>query len=140
MTAQSSRPKYGFAWWSRAMLTLVIILVAATCGAGAVARSNLMKKYPAPGQMVDAGGFNMHIHCTGEGSPTVILAGGLDDFSITWSLVQPTVAKTTRVCSYDRAGLGWSEASPAPRTSENMVKELHTMLVNAKIESPFLMV
>ena len=82
----------------------------------------------------------MHIHCMGKGRPIVVLVGGLDDFSITWSLVQPEIAKTTRVCSYDRAGLGWSEASPALRTSENMVNELHTLLLNAKIESPYLMV
>src|SRR5512143_2434171 len=75
------------------MLTLVVILVAATCGAGAIARPNLMKKYPASGQMVDAGGFKMHIQCSGQGSPAVILVAGLDDFSIMWSLVQPHLAE-----------------------------------------------
>jgi pimeloyl-ACP methyl ester carboxylesterase len=99
-----------------------------------------MAQNPAPGQMVDAGGFKMHIHCTGEGSPTVILVSGLDDFSIMWSLVQPEIAKTTRVCSYDRAGLGWSETSPSPRTSTNMAKELHTLLVGANVEDPYAMV
>ena len=120
-------------WWINVIVIFVLVLTAGTWVAGAVAKQNLMKKYPAPCATVDAVGFKMHIHCTGEGSPTVILISGLDDFSITWSQVQPEIAKTTRVCSYDRAGLGWSEASPSPRTSENMVKELHTLLVNAKV-------
>jgi pimeloyl-ACP methyl ester carboxylesterase len=89
---------------------------------------------------VDVNGHKTHLYCTGEGSPTVILAAGLDDFSIFWSQVQPEISKSTRVCSYDRAGLGWSEASPDPRTSGNMVKELHTLLANAKVEGPYVLV
>lgn len=108
--------------------------------AGAVAKTNLTRRYPPPGQLVDVGGYKMHIYCTGQGSPTVILASGLDDFSIFWRLVQPEVARTTRVCSYDRPGLGWSEPSPLPRTSETMVKELHTLLVNADVEGPYVVV
>lgn len=119
---------------------LVIVLGVGTWVAGALARSNLKERYPAPGRLVDVGGYKMHLNCTGQGSPTVILAAGLDDFSIMWSLVQPEISKTLRVCSYDRAGLGWSESSPAPRTIENMVKELHTLLVNAKVESPYVLV
>ena len=140
MTKKPSNPKRGFVWWARLILILILPLTAGTGVMGMFAKSNLMKKYPAPGQIVDAGGFKMHVHCTGQGSPTVILVNGLDDFSITWSLVQPEIAKTTRVCSYDRAGLGWSEASPSPRTSGNMVKELHALLVNAKIEAPYVFV
>lgn len=121
---------------------LVLILVFGTLiyAAGRVAKSNLLRANPAPGQLVDVGGFKMHIHCTGEGSPTVILVSGLDDFSIAWSRVQPEIARTTRVCSYDRAGLGWSEASPKPRTSRAMVDELHALLVNAGVEGPYVMV
>jgi len=121
---------------------LVLILVFGTLiyAAGRVAKSNLLRANPAPGQLVDVGGFKMHIHCTGERSPTVILVSGLDDFSIAWSRVQPEIARTTRVCSYDRAGLGWSEASPKPRTSRAMVDELHALLVNAGVEGPYVMV
>jgi pimeloyl-ACP methyl ester carboxylesterase len=107
---------------------------------GAITRSNLMKRYPAPGQLVDVDGQRMHIYCMGEGSPTVILVAGLDDFSIFWSQVQPEVSKVTRVCSYDRAGLGWSEPSSDPRTSETMVKELHSLLANSKVDAPYVMV
>jgi pimeloyl-ACP methyl ester carboxylesterase len=140
MNVKSSKQKRGFIWWSRALLTFMLILVAATWITGAVLKYNNLKQNPAPGQLVDVNGYKMHIYCAGEGSPTVILAAGLDDFSIFWSQVQPEVAKSTRVCSYDRAGLGWSEASPDPRTSENMVKELHTLLTSAKIEGPYVLV
>ena len=81
----------------------------------------------------------MHLDCTGKGSPTVILAAGLDDFSAMWSLVQPEVARITQVCSYDRSGLGWSERSQAV-TSASMVKKLHTLLVNAKVDGPYILV
>jgi pimeloyl-ACP methyl ester carboxylesterase len=140
MVTQPSKPKRGFMGWISTALIVVFLLGTGTRIAGASAKKRLMEHYPIPGQMVDAGGFKMHMYCTGKGSPTVILISGLDDFSITWSLVQPDIAKTTRVCSYDRAGLGWSEASPNPRTSGNMVRELHTLLVNAKVEGPYVMV
>lgn len=126
--------------WMSVTLIIMLIISAGTWLAGASAKKNLVAQNPVPGQMVDVDGFKMHIDCTGEGSPTVILVSGLDDFSIMWSLVQPEIAQMTRVCSYDRAGLGWSEASPNPRTSANMVKELHTLLVNANIKGPYVMV
>lgn len=140
MTTQLSEQKLGCVRWINGALIVVFIFGQAALIAGTLAKSYLLEKYPAPGQMVYVGGFRMHIHCTGAGSPTVILIGGLDDFSITWSLVQPEIAKTTRVCSYDRAGLGWSEPSPNPRTSDNMVQELHKLLINANIEGPYVLV
>ncbi len=75
------------------------------------------KAYPPQGQMVDVGGYRLHINCTGEGSPTVVIESGWGDSSAIWGWVQPEVAKTTRVCTYDRAGMGWSESSPQPRTA-----------------------
>ena len=140
MNSQTSKPKRGFAWWLRATLLFVMILVVTTWSAGAVVKSNLRKQNPAPGQMVNVDGRGMHIYCTGEGSPTVILAAGLDDFSIFWSQVQPEIAKVTRICSYDRAGLGWSEPGSSPRTSGMMVDELHALLINAKVDPPYVLV
>jgi pimeloyl-ACP methyl ester carboxylesterase len=122
------------------LMLVILILVIVTLTAGAIAKSNLAKQYPAPGQLVDVGGYKMHIHCTGQGSPTVILASGMSDFSVSWAYVQPEVAKYTRVCSYDRAGMGWSEPSPYPRTVSAMVEELHTLLANAGVEGPYVMV
>src|SRR5512141_2366742 len=72
------------------------------------------KTYPPPGQLVDVGGYRLHINCTGTGNPTVVIVAGAGDWSTTWDVVQPEVAKMTRVCTYDRPGLGWSDASPLP--------------------------
>ncbi len=96
--------------------------------------------YPAPGKLVDIGGYRLHINCTGTGSPTVILDAGLGGTSLDWSKVQPGVARFTRVCSYDRAGYGWSDTGPGPRTSQQIVKELHLLLAHAQISGPYLLV
>jgi len=140
MNAQITKQKRGLGWWCKILALLVLTLIVGTLGTGAMIKSSLLKRFPAPGQMVDMGGYKMHLYCTGEGNPTVILAAGLDDYSIMWSLVQPEVAKTRRVCSYDRIGLGWSDTNSDPRTSENMVKELHSLLINAEVEKPYVLV
>jgi len=98
------------------------------------------KAYPPPGQMVDVGGYRLHINCTGGGSPTVVIESGWGDFSAAWGWVQPEIAKTTRVCTYDRAGMGWSEASPQPRTAREFAKELHTLLEKANEPGPYVLV
>lgn len=95
---------------------------------------------PSIDKPIDVGGYRLHINCTGTGSPTVILDNGLGLPSSTWSLVQPQVAKFTRVCSYDRAGIGKSDPGPLPRTSQQIVTELHTLLNNAGIKGPYVMV
>ena len=120
------------------LATLILVLVTVT--AGAIAKSNLAKKYPAPGQLVDIGGYKLHINCIGQGSPTVILEAGQGDYSLIWAYVQPEVAKTNRVCSYDRAGYGWSEPSSNPRTANVEMEELHTLLVNANVLGPYVLV
>ncbi len=106
-----------------------------------VAEAADIRAYPAPGQMVDVGGYRLHINCVGTGSPTVVIDAGLGDWSASWSSwVQPDVAKTTRVCAYDRAGMGWSEAGPLPRTAERFAHELHTLLHNARVPGPYVLV
>ena len=99
-----------------------------------------VKAYPPPGQMVDVGGYRLHIHCAGEGSPTVVIESGWGEMSASWAWVQPEVAKTTRVCTYDRAGMGWSESSPNPRTAREYAKELHTLLEKANVPGPYVLV
>ncbi len=96
--------------------------------------------YPAPGKLVDIGGYKLHVNETGKGQPTVILDAGFACFSLVWNLVQPEIAKFTHVYSYDRAGLGWSEKSPLPRTTANMVKELHTLLETVGASKPYILV
>jgi pimeloyl-ACP methyl ester carboxylesterase len=98
------------------------------------------KAYPPPGQLVDVGGYRLHINCTGTGGPTVVIEAGLGDWSTGWDVVQQGVAKATRVCTYDRAGWGWSEAGPLPRDAAQFAKELHTLLQNANIPGPYVMV
>ena len=95
---------------------------------------------PPPGRMVDVGGYRLHLVCLGEGAPTVVLDAGMSDAWVPWSKVQPELAKRTRVCSYDRAGIGYSDPGPAPRTSEQIVKELHALLHGAGIEGPYVLV
>ena len=83
---------------------------------------------PPPGKMVDVGGYKLHVNCTGAGSPTVILEAGASSFSIDWALVQPAVSRTNRVCSYDRAGYGWSEPGPYDFRGSDAVMNLRTAL------------
>jgi pimeloyl-ACP methyl ester carboxylesterase len=95
---------------------------------------------PLEGRLLDVGGHTMHIDCTGEGSPTVILDSGLGDSYLSWRKVQPEIAKFTRVCSYDRAGLGYSEPSSQPRTSKVIAEELHALLQAASVSPPYVIV
>ncbi len=98
-------------------------------------------RYPAPGEMVDVGGYSMHLYCTGEGgAPTVVMDSGAGGSVLDWQLVQPEVAGFARVCTYDRGGAGWSELGAQPRTSEQFVEELHTLLGNAGVQEPYVLV
>jgi pimeloyl-ACP methyl ester carboxylesterase len=99
-----------------------------------------VRAYPPPGQLVDMGGYRLHINCAGTGSPTVVVDAGLGDWSTAWSWVQPEVAKTARICTYDRAGYGWSDAGPRPRTAQQFAKELHALLQHANIPGPYILV
>lgn len=96
--------------------------------------------YAPPGRLIDAGGRKLHLNCSGKGRPTVILMAGGSAFSIDWALVQPKVADTTRVCSYDRAGLAWSDSGPADETVEQTISDLHALLRGAKEKRPYVLV
>jgi pimeloyl-ACP methyl ester carboxylesterase len=98
-------------------------------------------KYRPLGELIDVGGYKLHIYCTGEDSgPTIILDAGWGCNSLHWTLVQKEVTKFAKVCSYDRAGNGFSDLRPAPGTSLDMVTELHTLLINAQVKSPYILV
>jgi pimeloyl-ACP methyl ester carboxylesterase len=126
-------------WLSRIMILIIGLSIVGYIYEPRVEAAEV-KAYPPPGQMVDVGGYRLHIHCTGEGSPTVVIESGWGDMSASWGWVQPEVAKTTRICTYDRAGMGWSEASPEPRTAREYAKELHTLLTKANEHSPYVLV
>ena len=95
---------------------------------------------PPPGEMINIGNHSLHLNCQGSGSPTVILESGLGGNSLDWARVLPGVSKFTRVCAYDRAGYGWSEMGPMPRTSLLIANELHRLLKTAKVEAPYVLV
>ncbi|HSC29476.1 MAG TPA: alpha/beta hydrolase [Vicinamibacterales bacterium] len=99
-----------------------------------------MPRPPVPGRLIDIGGFRLHLHCSGSGRPAVILDSALGGSSVSWSLVQPEVARFAHVCSYDRAGFGWSDAGPMPRTAGRIAGELRELLQRAAVEPPFLLV
>ena len=126
--------------WLIGILAVFLILFLAGWIYEPMAEAADAKAYPPPGLMVDVGGYRLHINCTGNGSPTVVIESGWGDSSAAWGWVQPEAAKTTRVCSYDRAGMGWSEASPQPRTAREYASELHTLLSKANIPGPYVLV
>jgi pimeloyl-ACP methyl ester carboxylesterase len=122
----------------------LVISVALILAAGALYQLSMTiwesHGYPPPGKLVDIGGLHLHINCTGAGSPTVILESGPNDSSIIWQLVQPKISEFTRVCSYDRAGFGWSDAPNEPRSSSNIASELERLLTRSNVPGPYVLV
>jgi len=122
------------------MTVFVLILAAAGMVYQTAATEADRRNFPPPGNLIDVGGFKMHIHCEGEGNPTVILEAMSGGVSTQWGWIEPEVRKETRVCVYDRAGFGWSEPDPEAPTLGRTVRNLHTLLVNANIQGPYVMV
>jgi pimeloyl-ACP methyl ester carboxylesterase len=126
----------------RILLSVTVLVTAAVAGSSlynAIALHHFWTLHPHPGVIVDAGGYKMHIDCTGSGSPAIILETGLGNDSLIWGGVQPELSKTTRVCSYDRAGFGWSDARPDPRDAGHIAEELNHLLVRAGITGPIVL-
>ena len=124
------------------MLSAALISVVAVSGqqgaSGGGSPADIL--YAKPGQLVSVNGFRLNLYCMGSGSPTVIFDSGWGDWAPAWSKVQPQVAKWTRACSYDRAGTGFSDPGPMPRTSVRIAKELRTALHHAGIAGPYILV
>ncbi len=93
-----------------------------------------------PGKLYRIGSHRLHIHCVGNGSPAVILDAGLCGISLEWTVVQKFVSRETRICAYDRAGYSWSDPGPVPRATDQIVEELHDLLVAAEITPPYVLV
>jgi pimeloyl-ACP methyl ester carboxylesterase len=130
-------------WIGRALLwSVVALLVLAVIGAiyQAIATERAERAFPPPGEMVDVGAYSLHIYCAGQGEPTVVLDAGSGEMSADWVLVQREVSGTTRVCAYDRAGMGWSEMGPEPRDARRISGELNALLTEAGIEGPYVLV
>ncbi len=123
----------------RSLLSTAVIIVALITPAYAQQKAS-PESYPPPGRLIDIGRRKLHMYCTGNGSPTVILIAGGGGFSIDWALVQPQVAVSTRVCSYDRAGLGWSDPGPSEDSVEQTVSDLHGLLQASGEHGPYVLV
>ena len=118
-------------WTMRIVFVLgAFLIVAALSGATYqwLATRQDLAATPPPGHLVDIGGYRLHLWCTGNGAPAVILDTGLGGSTVGWGFVQPDVARFTRVCSYDRAGMGYSDPGPSPRTARQIASELVRLL------------
>ena len=151
MVNRADRPRpasaRGRLWlWVRRLLVVLIGLILLVVIAGLVyqfvATRLAYREYPAPGQTVAVSGHGMRLYCAGKarGGPTVVMDSGIGGGLLDWRTVQPDAAKFARVCSYDRSGLGWSESGPKPRTSPQIVEELHALLENAGVGGPYVLV
>ena len=93
---------------------------------------------PPPGKLIAIGERKLHLLCSGQGAPTIILEAGASSFAIDWTLVQRELQTTNRVCSYDRAGMGWSD--PAPASGATDTADLYQLLGKAEERPPYVMV
>ena len=123
-----------------AVAAILAFLVFAGATYQGVATALERHRYQRPGGLVDAGGHQLHIHCTGHGSPVVVLEAALGSMSAAWGWIQPEIARTTRVCSYDRAGLGWSEAGDGRFVPSRVPEELRVLLDRANERGPIVLV
>uniref|UniRef100_UPI00403F1924 alpha/beta fold hydrolase n=1 Tax=Paenibacillus sp. FSL W8-0426 TaxID=2921714 RepID=UPI00403F1924 len=137
-----SRPKRKFRVLKFALLFFCSVLV--VIGAGFLyewyASSQAKDDFPPPGKLVEAGGYKLHIHKQGNGSPTIIMEAGSGETSLSWRDIPSELARHATVVTYDRAGYAWSEAAPTERTGANIVQELHLALQNEGIDGPYVMV
>jgi pimeloyl-ACP methyl ester carboxylesterase len=119
---------------------LAVLGIAAIGGGYETVRESLdATAFPPPGQLVDVGGHRLHLNCTGSGSPTVVLEPGQGGVSSDFAWITPAVAHDTRVCVYDRAGRGWSDATDGPQDAARMADDLHTLLNRAHVPGPYVL-
>jgi pimeloyl-ACP methyl ester carboxylesterase len=126
---------------------IIKIALTALAGLGGVGvlvelllRRRAPRAHPPPGELVDVGGRRLHLHRMGSGSPAVILEAGGGSSSPVWYAVQPVLAETATVCSYDRAGYAWSDPVRTPRDAIGMADELHALLAAASVPPPYVLV
>jgi pimeloyl-ACP methyl ester carboxylesterase len=123
-----------------AVLGVLVALAAAGALYQMVGAERHRRQFAAPGRLIDVGGHRLHAVCRGDGEPLVALESGIAASSLCWALVQPEVAKFTRVCAYDRAGLAWSDVSSCPPTFARIVDELGAVLAQVAAQGPYVLV
>ena len=133
--------------WGRRLLGLLIAVIIVppagfflTRGVLAAANAVLERRYPPPGRMIPVGDHRLHLFCQGSGTPTVVIEPGLGVDWVAWAPVVMDLARSVEVCVYDRAGYGWSEPGPIPRTAQQSAEELHHLLSSSKRQGPYVIV
>lgn len=126
--------------WMKSMLPLVLLLLLAPPAWNLAAAKWAHRQNPVPGSFYSVTGYEMHLHCSGSGLPTVVMEAAATASWLAWRNVQPRLSQQTRVCSYDRAGHGWSAPRPGPRDADHIVSELHDLLDQAGVERPLVLV
>lgn len=118
------------------------VLAMSALGGGyeTVSAAHDRRVFPAPGELIDIGGYRLHLLCRGSGSPTVILESGLGETGDYWGWISNAIAPETKVCTYDRAGRGWSDAAPGPQDGIAVARDLHVLLERAHVSGPFVLV
>ncbi|MDP9109744.1 MAG: alpha/beta hydrolase [Pseudomonadota bacterium] len=138
-TSSASHPRSACLW--RMVLTLALLCAASLCPCRAAQATTIQRAYVGVQQLVPIDAARrLNLVCMGQGAPTVVFESGLSDWSFTWALVQPTVARTTRTCAYDRAGLGASDPTERSADSDHMVDDLHRLLSRAGIDGALVLV
>ena len=126
--------------WALLLLGAICLLPLAGFLYQLLGTSRDARRFPPPGRLVDVGGRRIHVHLSGEGHSIVVFEAGIAACSVSWAGVRTEVEKFARVCVYDRAGLGWSEAAPIPRTLANIIADLEAMLSSLGEQAPLVLV
>ena len=140
MARQSMRHLAGGQRWVLVPALGALLLVSLGGAYETLALNGDSRTSAMPGHLYDVGGYRLHLDCTGTGSPTVVLLGGMGEMSPSWARIAPAVATTTRVCTYDRAGQGWSESSPNAADGTHTARDLHALLQAAGESGPYVLV
>lgn len=135
-TATTRKPRHIARRMVLPLILVAIVLIASGAFYNYWAFHHYRALYPPPGKIYPVDGYGMHLNCTGAGSPTVVLESGMGDDWMVWRGVQPDIQRITRVCSYDRAGYGWSDARPGQRDADSIADQLHRLLSAAGISGP----
>jgi pimeloyl-ACP methyl ester carboxylesterase len=129
---------------SRAWVVYPLLALYALCAFGGgyqTIRESLDRRvYLAPGQLVDVGGYRLHLYCAGSGTPTVVLESGLGETGAYWAWISTALAPDTQVCVYDRSGRGWSDPASAEQDGVAVTTDLRTLLDRAHVPGPFVLV
>lgn len=124
----------------RVIALVLLLVVAAGFGYERVAQAGDAERYPPPGELIAVDDHRLHLLCRGAGGPTVVLEAGLGEAALSWATVQRQLATTTRVCTYDRAGLAWSEPAADAPTAMRSADALRTLLAAAGEPGPYVLV